>query len=315
MYKVEPDDENIYYVGRWDKRQPGAYSTSWGGTYFKVNFSNTTIIRLHIGASVNVYVSIDGVTRYYPSLQGVVDITPVLLHKGTHTLMVATPYTDQCLVFQGMSLDDQARISLPSTGKRMIEYIGASIIAGHLLPRYALSDYAWLAAERLGYEHIQIAQSGMGLVDHWPGGSYIANGAGMSQQYFKLKHADHDDDTLYDFFDQSPDIVIIHIGTNDAVFGVPADRFQYEYTRFLGLIRQQYPVARLYAQRLFDGTYAQEIQQSVRSLQAAGDQKVHYIDTSGWLQELDYIDGVHPNESAHIKLSKRLVAVLEAKNR
>lgn len=309
MANILPDDPNIRYFGRWDTRDASAYSTSWGGTYFKVNFTGTTV-KLNAGSSVSFYAMIDGVERHYTGVNGTVNLTPVPLSPGTHTLMIATPYTDQSLVFKGLIIDEGASVAAPPVGAKTIEFTGASIIAGYLLPKQALSDYGWLAAEKLGYEHTQIAQSGMGLVDQWSGGSYIANKAGLSKQFFKLKNADSGDDTAYDFSGPEPDMVVINVGTNDKNFNVPSDMYQSAYTEFLAGIRSKYPNAELYAQRLFNGVYAAETQAAVNARQAAGDSKVHYIDTTGWLSDADYIDGTHPNESAHVKLADKLAAIL-----
>lgn len=309
MANVLPDDPGIRYFGRWDTRDASTYSTSWGGTYFKVNFTGTTV-KLNVGASVSLYVKIDGVESRYTSVNGTVNLTPVPLSPGTHTLMVATPYTDQSLKFKGLIIDEGAYVTTPQIGSKTIEFTGASIIAGYLLPKQAQSDYGWLAAEKLGYEHTQIAQSGMGLVDQWSGGSYIANKAGLSKQFFKLKNADSGDDTAYDFSGPEPDMVVINVGTNDKTFNVPSETYQTAYTQFLADIRSKYPTADIYAQRLFNGVYAAETQGAVNTRRAAGDSKVHYIDTTGWLSDADYIDGTHPNESAHVKLADKLAAIL-----
>ncbi len=309
MQRITPDNPNIRYFGRWDRRDKDAYSTSWGGTYFKLNVTGKRI-KLHVRAKVNLYVNVDGAQHYYEAVEGIVDVTPQDLCEGMHTLRVATPYTDQCLIFKGVWIEPDAKVSVPSVGMKKIEYIGASIIAGYMLSRQALSGYAWLTAERLGYEHTQIAQSGMSLLDRWEMGSYIDNGAGMSEQFFKLKHADSGDTSLYDFTASPPDVVLINIGTNDRVFHVPSSLFQATYTQFLARIRNVYPNAIVYAQRLFDGTYEHEIEQAVHARHADGDHLVRYIDTSGWLSKNDYIDGIHPNEQAHVKISERLVEVL-----
>jgi hypothetical protein len=42
----------------------------------------------------------------------------------------------------------------------------------------------------------------------------------------------------------------------------------------------------------------------------AGDAKLHYIDTNGWLTTADYTDGLHPSVSGHIKAANLLQPIL-----
>jgi hypothetical protein len=47
---------------------------------------------------------------------------------------------------------------------------------------------------------------------------------------------------------------------------------------------------------------------------SAGDAKVHYVDTTGWLDSstgsTDFTDGVHPGDAGHVKVSNRLLPIL-----
>ncbi|MEK0312618.1 S-layer homology domain-containing protein [Cohnella sp. 56] len=305
---IAPTDAHIKYFGRWDKSNAEQYTTSWGGTYFKVNFTGTTA-KLVVQGAVNLYARVDGQETYYPGASGIVDLTPTPLADGEHTLMVATPYTSDALNFRGLILGSGATAKDPQVGAKTIEFAGGSILAGYLLPKQALSDFAWLAPEMLGYEHTQIAFTGINLVDQWSGGSYVASKVGLSKQFFKLKNADSAVTTDWDFSSQ-PDAVVINVGTNDSSFKVPGDTYQAAYEKFLADIRAKYPSAVLYAQRLFNGAYAQETLNAVNARIAAGDANVQYIDTTGWLTSSDFIDGTHPNEAAHQKLALRFAAIL-----
>jgi len=42
----------------------------------------------------------------------------------------------------------------------------------------------------------------------------------------------------------------------------------------------------------------------------AGDTRVHYVDTTGWLDSTDFTDGVHPSDAGHVKVSNRLLPIL-----
>lgn len=108
-----------------------------------------------------------------------------------------------------------------------------------------------------------------------------------------------------------PDLVVINQGTNDG--SVPADRFRPAYSRYLGLIRTDYPEAHLFALRPFNDAHAEDIRALVEQRVATGDARLHFVDTSGWLDStIDTTDGVHPNAMGHRKAAERLEAEIRA---
>ena len=73
--------------------------------------------------------------------------------------------------------------------------------------------------------------------------------------------------------------------------------FQTQYAAFLQNIRAKYPNADIFAMRTFGNHYVTETQAALNARVSAGDAKVHFIDTSGWLDaSTDFSDGVHPND-------------------
>jgi hypothetical protein len=71
----------------------------------------------------------------------------------------------------------------------------------------------------------------------------------------------------------------VNQGTNDG--GMPAKDYQPLYARYLALIRVAYPKAKIAALRPFCGAQADSIKAAVDACHAAGDRKIHYIDTTG----------------------------------
>jgi lysophospholipase L1-like esterase len=106
-----------------------------------------------------------------------------------------------------------------------------------------------------------------------------------------------------------PDMVVINQGTNDG--SKPAATFRAAYTTFLTTIRSAYPNAKLVALRPFNGAQAAEIQSAVMVANTAGDQRVYYVDTTGWLGNDDFVDGLHPNVQGSAKAAAALVAAIE----
>ena len=54
---ISPINKHIQYVGRWDKSYANNYHSYWGGAYFHVNFTGTTV-KIKLAGAVNIYVKI-----------------------------------------------------------------------------------------------------------------------------------------------------------------------------------------------------------------------------------------------------------------
>ncbi|MBW4079929.1 discoidin domain-containing protein [Paenibacillus sp. S150] len=309
-----PGDTNIKYFGRWDTGNNAVYKNYWGGAYFKVGFSGTRV-QIKVGGAVDLYAWIDGTESYYPGASGTVNLTPVPLAPGVHTLKVASAYfagydgvtETGVFQFQGLVLDAGAMTSLPPASDKLIEFAGDSITAGMALGKQAISDYAWLSAEQLGYEHTQIAHTGINLVDNWTPNN-LTTKIGLAGQFFKLQNGNYTGSPDWNFSAYPANMVVVNIGTNDYGTGVPSATFKSNYTAFLQNILQRYPSVVILAMRPFNGAFANEIYEAVHTADPDGRQ-IFYIDTSGWISKPgDYLpnDQIHPNDSGHVKIKNRL---------
>lgn len=311
-------DSNITYVGRWDKSNSSTYTSYWGGAYLTTKFTGTSV-QLKLGPkATKLKVSIDGNVTTYWQGSGTVNLTPwPPLASGTHTLKVMIDWQDNELAFQGLILDAGASTVAPEV-RPLVEFIGDSITAGHVTSETALTSYAWLTGERLGAEHTQIAYPSITLAD---GFHYSYNTfPGMDSLYFKLRPANRcldvacADNPAWNFANYTAKLVVINLGTNDAFVGVRADIFQSRYITFLQNIRVKYPNAEIFALRTFGNHYVTETQAAVNARVSAGDTKVHFIDTSGWLDaatDFGPTDAVHPIDSGHVKVTNRLLPILQ----
>ncbi len=303
-------DKNIEYVGRWDKSSATLFHSYWGGAYFRTSFTGKTV-KIKLAASVNIYVSIDGKAyTKFTGANGTVNLTPTALADGTHTLVVAANFRSDEIQFQGLILD-AAAITIAQNKKNIIEFIGNSITCGEKTTKGNLSSYAWLSAENLQCDHTQIAYSGITLVD---GYRYTYNGApywGQSLQYFSMKEPTNDPSvSIWDYTKYTPKLIVINLGTNDKNCNVPAATFQAKYIEFLTKLRNQFPTTEIIAMRAFNGSYSQETQNAINIRVSAGDTKVHFIDTNGWLISTDFVDGTHPTDAGHIKVTQKLNPLL-----
>ncbi len=304
-----PGDPNISYIGRWDSSSSTVYKSYWGGAYFKTDFTGTTV-KIKLAASANIFVSIDNAADVsYPGADGTVNLTPTPLANGVHTLRVASSSQSDVLQFQGLVLDNGASTAPASISSSLIEFIGDSITAGFTDTKVALSDYAWLTAEKLHAEHTQIAYPGICLVDTVT--CYSPNAIGMSRQFFKLQTVAYPNSPNWDFSRYQASAVVINLGQNDAVVGVSDATFQSTYITFIQNIRAKYPHAQIFVMRPFSGAKAAPTQAAVNAVRADGDTNVHFIDTTGWLSAGDFgADGVHPTDAGQAKVAGFLAPIL-----
>ena len=301
-------DTNIKYFGRWDFSSTTQYISYWGGAYIKVNFTGTTV-KIKVGNTTNYYARIDnGPWVSYIGASGTVNLTPTPLTAGTHTLSVAQG-KDYSYVFnfQGLILDAGAVTNAPSTGTDLIEYIGDSITTGYTDPQANVSDYAWVCAEALDAEHTQIAYPGIALVN---GFGLNTDKTGMDVQYFKARSLANANSPAWDFSTYTPKIIVINLGQNDNSTSVPDDTFQTDYISFLTNVRAKFPNAEIFVMRTLMGLKVTPTVAAVNARIAAGDTRLHYIDTNGWLtpNSADYTgnSGVHPSVDGHIKVANLL---------
>jgi lysophospholipase L1-like esterase len=315
-------DPNISFVGRWDA--PGTQATShWGGSYLTTRFTGRKIA-VELGASTPFKAVINGkITPYWPGAnQTLVELdTSTLTHDGPHTLQLAADWEGREIQFKRLVLDTGAT-TLPVDARPLVEFIGDSITAGQGAQNWALGDYAWLTGESLGAHHTQIAWSGITLVD----GYYYDQAKpipGMESMYFRSWAVNRCSNVActpdatnpvpnppWDFTRYSPKVVVVNLGTNDWGLKVPDAEFQQKYTNFLANVRAKHPAAEIVVLRTFNGYKADQTLAAVTARKNAGDTKLRYIDTAGWLRphpSPDFVDGYHPNDTGYANVRNRLV--------
>jgi lysophospholipase L1-like esterase len=298
------NDTNIQYFGRWNFSNATNYVSDWGGAYFKVNFSGTTV-RVKVGRKSNYFAKIDdGAWINFSGVEGVLTLTPNPLAKGIHSLSVAQGKDyDYRFEFQGLILDPGAITSHAFVSQSLIEFIGDSITCGYMDAQANVASYGWVCAENLNCEHTQIAYPGINLTSGY-------KNTGMDVQYAKEKSFAYKSSQDWNFSVYTPQVVVINLGQNDNANRVPDNVFQSHYKRFLGDVREKFPGAEIFALRTFLGFKAAPILAAVNAQRQSGDDGVHYVDTTHWLEKTDYVDGVHPTAAGNIKAAKLLQPLL-----
>jgi lysophospholipase L1-like esterase len=104
---------------------------------------------------------------------------------------------------------------------------------------------------------------------------------------------------------------VINLGTNDIGHGVSTTQFQQGYIVMLERLRQAYPNAEIFVMGVFRNRYVPEPRNAVAARNAAGDTKVHFVDTAGWISAADTTDNVHSSDAGHAKIAQRLRPILD----
>ena len=267
---VPPSDPRIQYTGRFDLSDPKAPRFAWSGSIIQVRcqaekvtlllkddppanrtdesgapFRNWFDVLID-GRLAGTLIALPGRTRYE---------MPCPPGKGPHTISVfkRTEAVVGVCTFLGFGLSEGGRLlDPPARPDRRIEFIGDSITAGLDVVKVGAGvftlaaennrlDYSAVAARRLGAESICIAYSGNGVYRTGGGGKHDT----MPVLYERI--IPQEPDSRWDFTRWTPQVVVIHLGTNDvgaAVSGLCTDDFQLyidSYVNFVARVRKQYP--------------------------------------------------------------------------
>ncbi len=314
----------LHYYGRWNVLPDRAITVN-SGSHVAATFTGTGI-QAHFDTSVNL--ASDMPTLAWQIDQGAwqegdLAETVVLsneLASGIHTVTLMarsmdetksrwTPPLVSSTTFVGFTVIDGSLQMSARPTRPTIEFLGDSITEGVNVwtshngqTRKCWKDDARIAypsqtAQMLGAEWRQVGFGYLGILKSGNGGVPKANDS------FNWIYQDVPRDAW------QPDMVVINEGTNDS--GANASTFQTGYAEYMTTIRAAYPNAKIVALRPFNGSQAAPIEAAVDARVASGDQRVYYVDSTGWLGPSDYTDGVHPNQQGSDKAARALVDALQ----
>lgn len=227
-------------------------------------------------------------------------------------------------------VDDKAVLEpLPAKEKR-IEFIGDSITCGYGVEgiwnvdvfntpqENPMEAYAVLTANGLGADYHLVSWSGIGLISDWvpddknePDTTIL-----MPQIYpytnYSLSTRLQEEPELWNPNRFLPDLVVIHLGTNDASY-TREDKKREEvyieaYKNLYKKVRENYKDAEVVCcLGIMDRTLCPAVAQMVRQMQIEGDKKIHYMEFDGQ-QEADGIGADwHPSRITHKKAAEKLI--------
>ncbi len=300
-----PNDSNIQYYGRWNRSNTSWYWMGWAGGYVETAFTGSSI-GVRQRNAIDLYYSIDGKPlQWRRNVSGNVTLATGL-SSGTHKIRIgyrerAGSYTGDP-VFGGFLLASGGGTTAISRPAKLVEFIGDSITVGQPNGNRPFTSYPWLTGEALKASHTQIAQGGACLV--------AQDCYGMVDWFRRSSNTATTDDWNFSTYQASA--VVINLGTNDVGHGVSGPTFQQNYVVMLERVRRAYPSAQIFAMGTFRNRYLPETRNAVAARTSAGDTKVRFVDTTGWIDAAtDTHDNVHPTDAGHVKIAQRLTAVLD----
>jgi lysophospholipase L1-like esterase len=299
-------DPNLQYYGRWNTTNASWYTMGWAGGYVETTFTGSSI-GVKLRNTIDMYYSIDGGNEtWMRNVSGNVTVRSGL--SGTHTIRIgfrerAGSYNGDP-AFGGFILASGGATTGITRPANFIEFIGDSITVGQPNGNRPFTAYGYLVGDNLNAGHTQVAQGGACLVS-------TSDGCYGMMNWFRRSSAFATTDD-WDFSRYQATAVVINLGTNDVGHGVTGPQFQQNYIVMLERVRQAYPNAHIFAMETFRGRYSAETQTAVNTRVSAGDAKVHFVDTTGWLPDSgDLVDSVHPSDQGHLKIANRLTPIID----
>jgi lysophospholipase L1-like esterase len=320
---IRPNDPNFHFIGHWDlSRADQQAVTINSGSRILCTFSGSSVSGQFgtegIKSPAQIWVRIDGQkpVRYTVDAASI-GFSPPGLSAGRHTFELAVKDVDErvnrwippfeaALIFKGLAISPGGKLlksRLP--GKVRMEFYGDSITQGVRIDSMAIGpdgsdgtkDYAFLTSLAFGAIHNQIGFGRQGIIRTGNGNVPTAS------QSFGLNFEGSPADPAF-----VPQIMVVNQGSNDTPY--PSAQFEPGYRAYIAQLHRRNQKATIFCLRPFGGYHADDIQQAVKEL---GEPNIVYVDTSGWLDQGDYTDKVHPNAQGQIKAAEQLTKVIQQK--
>ncbi len=308
---VAAADPRIVLEGQWGQ-QPGIAITVNSGSRisFTINGERVQVLFDVDGLTVapHLWISIDeGEPELHLVDQPVIELS---VPNGQHKVEIVVKDVNEhanrwnppfgcAVVFAGLVLDQDTRLRLAGRpGGPRLEFYGDSITQGvRALSAEPESDgadgsksYAYLTARALGATAYQVGFGRQGIIK--PGNGEVPPGTDSFGWNFAGSRAERV---------EQPDLVVLNLGVNDDTLTAA------QYGEYLQRVRAEYKDCKIVALSPFSGKHADEIEAAVK---AAGDDRIRYVGTDGWITEDDCTDLVHPSVDGHAKIAARLVEEL-----
>ena len=114
------------------------------------------------------------------------------------------------------------------------------------------------------------------------------------------------------FASAGPEVVVVHVGTNDAFFNTDPDGVGSRVKSIIGLLHARFPHAVVLVAKIIASLSAvvqERVERVNRSIEAAlpvNDERIKLVDCSRLLAARHYADTLHPNDSGYLVLGETL---------
>ena len=328
--KISPCSSAVRYTGRWVKKENEAVTTA-AGAYFELAFAGDWCdlqfnLSLCAEPLPHLYIQVDGGAKVDARIAHYMRVeTP---ERGNHVVTVYFKNTmeDQPrwhepliakVAFTGA--EAEAEGILPEDNRKMIQFLGDSITEGtwvdeqrtaygvkgngsnngnHRNMEYqndSTATYAYQTAKLLNMRPYIMGYGCLGLTRQGNGGVPVAS---LSYPYYFDGYPIEKDE---------PDIIVINYGAND--FKPSAEEYVAEYEKFLGIVREMNPSAKIVVLSAFLGRHPQELEAVVKKYNREKDDDVLFIDSAGWVPR----EPIHPTREGHRAIAEQLAKILKEK--
>lgn len=317
-----PTTATIHFIGRFDFTDPQKPRFAYPGSTITTRFSGTGLtVALDDGNHGNRFdVTVDGVLGpLLVTSSGKTTYTIASgLPAGEHDVVIArrTESFVGTTTFGGFSGAPLVATAGPT---RLVEIIGDSISCGYGIlcddPTVGFSPeteaetlaYGALTAKALSAARVTVAYSGKGITQNYGGDK-----TDLMPEVWDRTFAD-DASSVWDF-SYTPDVVVVHLGTNDFWNGDPGADFVTRYEAFVQKIRGRYPAAQILvalspmlegANRTTCRGYLQKI------VTDSNDAKVSFVEFA----QQNASDGLGCDYHPNLVTNQKMALVLESKIR
>ncbi len=315
---VLANDSTIFYSpGNWAHQGASSMESVNAGAYFRTIFSGTACT-LNFDVSADgaplseVYVSVDSATPVKSNIASTLDCTPTSTN-AEHSIELTVKSTSQALnrwnpppktgiLFTSMTLGIGAYTRMPSVLPCQGIIFGDSITEGiNTTPGSGGENDQ--ADATLGWAYLQkrLLNCEIGVVGFgYQGFSHVGNGDvpvfGDAWPYLFSTLPRNFSDIGF---------VIVNQGTNDGT----NDETSLEQTFLTNILSVTASTDPIVILRPFNGAQSANWKKAIATV---GSPRVHFVDTTGFFDTSESVDGLHPNATADAKIAPLISAQVSA---
>lgn len=332
---IPANDTRILYTGRIEDSHPERPVFTYPGVEIRTGFTGTFLQMVAKPQSGYFMVEIDGgrpfKVRFITPADSIATLATGLADEKTHQVVITHigEGYDRLPEFHGLIVAPGHTLAQATPQpERCIEFIGNSITCGYGIeaddPKAPYLEetanyyhsYAAQTARSLRARAIVVARSGIGAYRNY-NGPQTGDAVNMNTEYpYTLLY---NNQHLWDFTRFTPQVVCIHLGTNDvSTVGADPTLLRQALLRLYRQVRTHYPKAHIVflSGPMLQGQPLTTVKEALDTTAAQahhlGDTLVHRLDFPPHDGSLGYGASYHPSLRQHTQMADTLTAYLKA---